>query len=1790
MALRDLTPEELSAIAHENDASLTDVKAEPNTVYHEPSDRVLSIPQGLDAGETQFVIDRDVDGKKRFFGQQSMDGLPPLPALTVPPIPEPVQLPTWKDIGDSYRGLKRGGMAFLASAPAQLYGGTLVESSELATELRNNTAGKSIAEIQRDAMVDPIKGILTQVGLLFDKDGSMKTAGQQILDRNKSYLARNNLLRPKEGGIKGLMYDLGNGAGSTLASLGVAGLTKSPASAALLFGSLQKSQIYQEARTAGKSPTQSSTISTGAGAVEGILEKIGLDHFIPAMQGNSVVKRFINGAVSEGVQEGSQQTAEEGITAATDIRDEDLETALKAIAYSSFLGFTIGGGSAALLGRRAKKQAQEAGVPEAQAEAFGEYIEENLPDSTSDMGEFLRREVAPLAADNKSAAEFITLMQKFNNDVDVINRDELSEQERAVFDEYIDYFNKSTTDSAGIDSVEKLFYDKAIAAGVNQDQAVAASKLLGARADAASRALGVTPMEWYARHNLDIEVQRSEPEAIAAYQESLDAWRAPLDMEPTGLPEADITDQERNSAIEGIDAQLRQQRRVSTKADKPKKVLISWIKRNGGINIDSVTAGELRNMGFTGKKAAFLFTKGPGMTLDNIPASEFNDRFDVAAKEDGNGYVDLNWLLEQIDNETRDQPMRGKNETRIDDSFIRAIEDAGLDPRTATAEQVYEKLGPDADIIAAGKEQNENLSPKAIRQIRGIMRDNPDLDVNDAVSDWAERAAIQGDTLFQRVEKKKYKDLEELQGDLVEKENGGVETSMDEFENKIVLNKIELEKEDRKKGNGTRAMQKIVDYADQVGKRIELTASTDFGGSSVGRLKDFYKRFGFVENKGKNKDFSTRETMYREPVKTDAGQTVLPGAERISDKELAERKFQERLQPKKAQKGMDEGLFGDEMKQTTLFQRNPIIQRMNEEVLRDAAIKQMGSEIRVDEFMARVRNNTLTASDKALPASLQKLIRQVQDTLLQEGARGSVTFGRAKTLIQLFKDANASTIFHELGHVFLRDMKRVAADTRRPMVRKDWQTVKDWLGAKGNTLTEEQEEKFARGFEAYLREGKAPKPGLQGVFDRFKTWLTSIYKSAQDLNVEINEDIRRVFDRMLGGDFVRSEAQQKLDLKTPNAEQAAKDAEERRLRDYEIVAMEKPASTLYEDTSRNLRDLSNLASDAFVPVSTLLGKIDRRLKHAVRRFVFNTGFYSNEDRKAIKDFVDVVSKKFSVPDYRVLALALRNRDAKKVDELIAKYEAQEAWAKVRTTLDDIFIEAEDVGLDMGYVENYFPSKVKPEKSIDFLAFLQGTPQWGDIQEALRTADVFGNMTPGERAEVANNYLRGFTRNSINLEKPGSAKARTIEYVTPEMLAFYEDPVQALMGYVTGLRHGIESRKLFGKSEKETDKNIGAYVLKLIEEGVVSPQQEGQLKNILKAVVDPVGTRGFVGWSKNASYIYLMGSPISAITQIQDLAFSLAFNGYYRTGKSLLKSLPAHIPLAGRKIGDAMGLIRKEDIGIDNILEEYSSNSRASKAVRATFKAVGLTGMDDIGKEVYINAALDRVRAANKRGGAAWDSLVDDIFGVEGDQFKKDLEDGVMSENVKYMLFSELSDIQPISLAEMPRGYLRGGNGRIFYMLKTYTIKQIDIYRRTIISEIASGDPKRMIVGVRNFIHLGAALMLMGMASDALKDLLLGRDIDIDSLVTDNIIKSLGITKYQIYKSKRDGIAVTFFQTLFVPPVLAPVDDLQRDIRDIGIKEKKPLKDAELLGRIPLVGKFYYWWWGGGSAKEEKNAK
>jgi hypothetical protein len=170
------------------------------------------------------------------------------------------------------------------------------------------------------------------------------------------------------------------------------------------------------------------------------------------------------------------------------------------------------------------------------------------------------------------------------------------------------------------------------------------------------------------------------------------------------------------------------------------------------------------------------------------------------------------------------------------------------------------------------------------------------------------------------------------------------------------------------------------------------------------------------------------------------------------------------------------------------------------------------------------------------PAEIQGLVPRIVSQL--DTARPGSVFdqasGEARGLyapdsktIALLKGADLSTPLHESGHFFLDTAITQASRSEAPtQMRQDMQTLLDWFGVKDlatwqdMTLEQQREhhEKFARGFEAYLMEGKAPTTELAKVFARFRGWLVALYRKLTALDVELTPEVRAVMDRMLATD------------------------------------------------------------------------------------------------------------------------------------------------------------------------------------------------------------------------------------------------------------------------------------------------------------------------------------------------------------------------------------------------------------------------------------------------------------------------------------------------------------------------------------------------------------------------------------------------------------------------------------------------------------------------------------------------
>ena len=125
---------------------------------------------------------------------------------------------------------------------------------------------------------------------------------------------------------------------------------------------------------------------------------------------------------------------------------------------------------------------------------------------------------------------------------------------------------------------------------------------------------------------------------------------------------------------------------------------------------------------------------------------------------------------------------------------------------------------------------------------------------------------------------------------------------------------------------------------------------------------------------------------------------------------------------------------------------------------------------------------------------------------------------QTERIVELFKTADKSTFMHEMGHVFFDDIKTLAEMENAPQqVKDDWQALKEWSGwVDGeNVDNTKAHEKFARGWESYLRSGEAPTSALQRVFRMFSKWLTRIYRAVTRLGGLPPKEIQDIMARMI---------------------------------------------------------------------------------------------------------------------------------------------------------------------------------------------------------------------------------------------------------------------------------------------------------------------------------------------------------------------------------------------------------------------------------------------------------------------------------------------------------------------------------------------------------------------------------------------------------------------------------------------------------------------------------------------------
>ena len=647
-------------------------------------------------------------------------------------------------------------------------------------------------------------------------------------------------------------------------------------------------------------------------------------------------------------------------------------------------------------------------------------------------------------------------------------------------------------------------------------------------------------------------------------------------------------------------------------------------------------------------------------------------------------------------------------------------------------------------------------------------------------------------------------------------------------------------------------------------------------------------------------------------------------------------------------------------------------------------------------------------------------------------------------------------------------------------------------------------------------------------------------------------------------------------------------------------------------------DAKEIVSNALVPLSRKLKNIGSFLAAEFRNHerLINRNTVKYMDRAT--PFITTMTKRLKGNEQKQqeFKLHLLNGDMDKVtlllDELKVSEKTMQEFAEMQKALEEIRNYArEQGGIEVGYLEGYFPRLIKNYKV--FRGALQGE-EANKVNKALDEYAVENgyenaSLIPIEEAEiVTSKVLRGFPIKK-GQSLPGNFKQRQIGRITDKrMLAAYADPADALKNYIERAVSATERRKfLYGKPDPQgaqvgfegsrdrigldlgmnievDDSLAGAVARRLTKDrNDLSNEDIEKLQEIIQSRFSGKTVNPAIMGLKNLNYMQVMGNFGSAITQLGDLAYSVYFNGFGNTFKSLFNQ---------KENFDFVKYFGLADRDIDAV----TSSGGLSKALDKVFTVTGLKKLDQLGKNTTMNAAWRKYKSqAMKKGGSK--VLQDDltpVFGKEkAGQMIKELQESnpnskQLPKAVEELIWYKFLDLSPATLGEMPKYYTESGNLRIMYMLKSFTVKQFDVFREAAQKDIdrakllkakgdnqgaakAAGDAMTKIIG------LGLVFGAANAGTDVMKDMLYGRPIKRDELLENNIWRLLGINRYLVMKGKREGPAKAVLEGI-LPPT-AVFDRAWQDISALfGDKEYK----GAMLQGTPLD--MVYWKYLGGLDK------
>jgi len=521
-------------------------------------------------------------------------------------------------------------------------------------------------------------------------------------------------------------------------------------------------------------------------------------------------------------------------------------------------------------------------------------------------------------------------------------------------------------------------------------------------------------------------------------------------------------------------------------------------------------------------------------------------------------------------------------------------------------------------------------------------------------------------------------------------------------------------------------------------------------------------------------------------------------------------------------------------------------------------------------------------------------------------------------------------------------------------------------------------------------------------------------------------------------------------------------------------------TTAHKITSKPIADLARgtgkLLDHTIGQSLTRVGLKSDFIASAMKGFEFRLAFNFNKDIKSIAPWLMSFSKLPKLQQ-RALDKALYSGNFDEARLIMSEQSGMvDEFANVTKLLEGKRKQLAAVSKKTIGVSNYFPRMVSDPKQLK-------------VWEAKRLEQVKGKGKDTPTKEVDPDdviaQLNKELGTDVNVAQRtlSAEKRRIIKEIDDTNIGFYNSADNSIVNYLREVNHQVSLRKFLGKSTSYVDdvdgtisKSIGEYIEEAARLGKVDIKDVEDLKKILgsRFIEGEKGLSKLVQNVKNIGYLTTISNPYSALIQFGDLGAPAYTQGIINTAITAVKNLRG-----GKKIS------YEEEFG-QKLMAEMGSKSAKGKLNIKSIKSSGdvldvamslsqFKRVDMFGKDVVLNSALNRWSNIGKNKALQAEFRIKYRNSFTKEEMDKVISDfanmkiypksGQVTGDMKYVLFNELLDVQPITMSQMPVAYLNAtaktgtittGWGRLLYQLKTFTLKQMDIVRTRALHKIAHG--------------------------------------------------------------------------------------------------------------------------------------